>query len=303
MSSLWETLFRAMGEKINDPFFPKDHRHVIFTLPGPLWDIVGSRAEVLIRDMLNAAKTVINRIFEDRFRKTRVRPGMICIVHYSGRDMKYNPHIHMLVTEGGLTSSGQWKQHYYWDYSKMNVYWKYEVLKRFRFHCRDSLEIKSLIDKQQKMRFKDNTNGYVVKNYRGVLDVKNIGSYLARYVRHPPIGESRILTFNGDEIKIKYEWDNKIHDTEISVNQFIAAILANIPSKGFKVVRHYGLYSNLKYRWAFGKISPNRLSSRIVGQQVIYPFTLEVICSNCKGVMEPFQMEYIRRGEWMIVYF
>lgn len=292
-----------MGEKINEPFFPKDCRHVIYTLPGALWDIVGSRAEVLVEDMLDAAKTVIYRLFKDRFRKIRIRPGIICIIHYSGRDMKYNPHIHMLVTEGGLSQIGVWKKHYYWDYQKMNVYWKYEILKRFRFHCKDSLEIKSLIDKQLKMRFKNDTNGYVVKNYRDVLNVKSMGSYLARYVRHPPIGESRILAFNGEEIKIKYEWDNKIHETEININQFIAAILANIPSKGFQVVRHYGLYSNLLYRWAYGKIIPNRLSAKIVGQQVIYPFKFEVVCPKCKGVMEPFQIEYIHQGEWMRLFF
>lgn len=292
-----------MGEKINEPFFPKDCRHVIYTLPGALWDIVGSRAEVLVEDMLDAAKTVIYRLFKDRFRKIRIRPGIICIIHYSGRDMKYNPHIHMLVTEGGLSQIGVWKKHYYWDYQKMNVYWKYEILKRFRFHCKDSLEIKSLIDKQLKMRFKNDTNGYVVKNYRDVLNVKSMGSYLARYVRHPPIGESRILAFNGEEIKIKYEWDNKIHETEININQFIAAILANIPSKGFQVVRHYGLYSNLLYRWAYGKIIPNRLSVKIVGQQVIYPFKFEVVCPKCKGVMEPFQIEYIHQGEWMRLFF
>ncbi len=303
MSLLWEALFRTMGESINEPFFPKDHRHVIFTLPGPLWDIVGSRSDVLIEDMLHAAKAVISRLFKDRFKKTLVQPGIISIVHFSGRDMKYNPHIHMLVTEGGLSRIGLWKKHYYWDYQKMNVYWKHELLKRFRFHCRDSLEIKSLIDKQLMMRFKDNTNSYVVKNYRGILNVKSIGSYLARYVRHPPIGESRILAFNGEEVKIKYEWDNKIRETEINVNQFIAAILANIPSKGFNVVRHYGLYSNLLYRWACSKIIANRKSLRIVGQQVICPFKAEVICLKCKGVMEPFQMEYIHRGEWVLVYF
>ena len=264
---------------------------------------MGSRSNVLIEDMLDAAKTVIIRIFEDRFRKVRVRPGIICIVHFSGRDMKYNPHIHMLVTEGGLSPIGLWKKHYYWDYQKMNTYWKYEVLKRFRFHCRDSLKMKSIIDKQLKMRFKDNTNGYVVKNYRDVLNVKSLGSYLARYVRHPPIGESRILAFDGEMIKIKYEWENKMHETEINIDQFIAAILDNIPSKGFKVVRYYGLYSNLLYRWAYRKISPNRLCSRIFGQQVLSPTKLEVVCLKCKGVMEPFFMEYIHRGIWMLKYF
>jgi len=92
-------------------FFPVSHRHVIFTLPGPLWEFVRSDIGLYVKDMFEASVLVIRRLFARKFKHMAVNPGMICIVHFTGRDMKFNPHIHMLVTEGGLTKNGEWKDH------------------------------------------------------------------------------------------------------------------------------------------------------------------------------------------------
>jgi len=275
---------------------------MIFTLPQELWDVVGSNHDMFANDLFEASKAVIQRLFSNRFGKLRVQPGIICVLHYTGRDMKYNPHIHMLVTEGGLTSKGVWKKSSYWPYSKICSYWKYEVLKRFRFHARDSLETKALIDHQWKQRFKNQTNGYVVKNYRDVLNVKDLGSYLARYVRHPPIGESRILAYDGEEVTIKYEWDNQIQRTTITTEDFITAILSNIPPKGFRTVRQYGLYSNTLYRWAYANITGVKSMPSTLERYMPRLIRKEINCPNCGVVMEPLVMEYLRHGRWQCIY-
>ena len=67
------------------------------------------------------------------------------------------------------------------------------------------------------------------------------------YVRHSPIGESRILDYDGHSILIKYEWDNKLYTQWISVVDFIRALISNIPRKNFKVVRYYGMYASTLY--------------------------------------------------------
>ena len=91
--------------------------------------------------------------------------------------------------------------------------------------------------------------------------------------------------------------------TATAKTEKVWVIFALTTYEAFRVVRPYGLYTNSLYRWSYGRIVPNRLSSRVVGQQVICPFKFGVVCPKCKGVMEPYQMEYIHRGEWVIVYF
>lgn len=293
----------SWGRKLMERFLPKDHRHIIFTLPGPLWELVLSKPGVFLADMFEAVNAVIKRIFEHKFKKMRVRFGLISIIHYSGRDLKSNPHIHSIASEGGLTKNGRWFDNFYWPYKKMNEYWKYEVLKRFRSHHGLSLEEKSIIDGQWKKRFENGTNGFVVKNYRDILDVNNFGSYLARYVRHPPIGESRLLGFDGRNVNIKYEWDNEVFKTDVSIEDFIKAILMNISPKGFQEVRYYGLYANLFY---------NRSRKVLTGISIrvttLYEFEEDarnknIVCVRCKVVMEIMVLTYLRNGRMVrIIY-
>ena len=37
-----------------------------------------------------------------------MKPGIVAVIHTFGRDMKFNPHIHCLVTEGGFRKNGEW---------------------------------------------------------------------------------------------------------------------------------------------------------------------------------------------------
>ena len=182
----------------------------------------------------------------------------------------------------------------------MIVYWKYEVLKLFSCHRGLSLNDKSLLDSQRKKRFSDGTNGYVVKNFRGVLDVKNVGSYLARYVRHPPIGESRLLGFDGDVVRIKYEWDNELHTCDVSLSDFIVSIVVNIPPKRFQVVRQYGMYSNLCYGG-----SRRVFVGMIQVQSLLLDFERRegrnVLCNYCVLSMELVMMEIVRHGRSVFV--
>jgi len=182
----------------------------------------------------------------------------------------------------------------------MSEYWKYELLKLFSRHRGLSLDDKSLLDGQRKQRFVNGTNGYVVKNFRGVLDVKNVGSYLARYVRHPPIGESRLLGFDGNVVRIKYEWDNKMHTSDVLLSDFIGSILVNIPPKRFQVVRQYGMYSNICY----GK--SNGVFVGIVHvQSMLMDFerreSRNVRCNYCGSSMELIMIEIVRHGRCVFV--
>ena len=273
---------------------------MIFTLPPVVWELVAQDPGALIDDLFEASKRVIERLFEDRFRHMRVRPGMICVVHFTGRDLKWNPHIHMIVTEGGLTPWGEWRAHAFWVYSKVASYWKYEVLTRLRFHLRGSLDAKAAIDRQWTMHFKDGTEGYVVKHYRDLKDVEGLGSYLARYVRHPPIGESRILGFDERRVRIKYEWDNEIHETTVTTERFIEAMLSNIPPKWFRVVRWYGIYSNTQRVAAMESLIEARTMATTLDEFMPGQPRMTVICSTCGGVMDPAVMEYVRYGRWQM---
>lgn len=127
-----------------DRYLDAPHRHVIFTLPDELWGYVQRYSE-LVDALFKAMNDTIQVLFDDRF-KIYVRPGIIALIHYTGRDMKYNPHIHVLVTEGGLDCNGNWRKHSYWPYERMRHIWQEEVIKRFRGILSKDIKIKSFLD-------------------------------------------------------------------------------------------------------------------------------------------------------------
>ncbi|MBI3948975.1 MAG: transposase [Acidobacteria bacterium] len=34
----------------------------------------------------------------------------MAVIHTFGRDLKFNPHVHILVSEGGLDEEGRWRR-------------------------------------------------------------------------------------------------------------------------------------------------------------------------------------------------
>ena len=43
-------------------------------------------------------------------------PGFICVLHTFGRDLKWNPHIHCLISEGGIGNSLHWRHKKHFNY-------------------------------------------------------------------------------------------------------------------------------------------------------------------------------------------
>ena len=76
----------------------------------------------------------------------------------------------------------------------------------------------------------------------------NTLNYLGRYIKRPPIGETRIKYYDGKYVTFEYfdHKDSKKYLSTIPVYQFIARIIAHIPDKGFRVIRYYGWLANQK---------------------------------------------------------
>jgi hypothetical protein len=83
-----------------------DQYHVIFTVPhdrNPLWPLHMPRMTGLIFQAVRA--TMIERLGDATY--LGAQPGMLAALHRWGRTLGWHPHVHGLVTGGGLTPSGE----------------------------------------------------------------------------------------------------------------------------------------------------------------------------------------------------
>jgi hypothetical protein len=70
--------------------------------------------------------------------------------------------------------------------------------------------------------------------------------YLGKYLKRPPIGETRIKHYDGKTVT--YEYLDHYADTKeimtLTVLEFIARLICHIPDKNFRNIRYYGFLSN-----------------------------------------------------------
>lgn len=107
-----------------------NHRHVIFTIDGCLWEIF-----LLHRHLLKPLMDEAAKLISDYFRKkSKVKVGIIAGLHTFGSKVNFNPHVHMLVTMGGITKKGEWKGYDFIPFKMLRKQWQAVVLKLIRKH-------------------------------------------------------------------------------------------------------------------------------------------------------------------------
>jgi len=74
--------------------------------------------------------------------------------------------------------------------------------------------------------------------------VERLIGYLCKYVSSPPISLRRIVNYDGKNVSYRYEDHRRGQVCEkVSAVQFIERMIQNLPPKGFRMVRYYGVYA------------------------------------------------------------
>ena len=116
---------RQKDRKTVKSIFDVAHRHLVFTIPEELRKIIFSD-RMLIRIMMDCASKAAVEVLQSK--GVDAVPGILSVVHTFGRDLKFNPHVHMLMTEGGLTSSDQRIYIPFLPYGPLRKKWRYYLL-------------------------------------------------------------------------------------------------------------------------------------------------------------------------------
>jgi len=198
----------------------------------------------LLKVLMDAVSRTLKRMVKGRRRAT---PGLVAVLHPYGKVLNLNPHVHVLATEGGLTEGGEWVSVTYLEYRKLRKVYQYELLTDLKMHMPQSRENSRLIDSL----FKNNPEGFYVEAKRRVADSKrrDVARYIGRYIRHPAIAESRIISFETEANTVSFwykhgEGRNRVvEEITMSAMEFIDRLVKLIPDKNLKLVRYYGLYA------------------------------------------------------------
>ena len=95
--------------------------------------------------------------------------------------------------------------------------------------------------------FGDHKEGFYVFAKCRVTSPRGIARYVARYVRHPAVAESRISEFNRLTNAVTFWYKDEVSGERkfvvLSALEFIGRLVRLIPDRNLKLIRYYGLYS------------------------------------------------------------
>ncbi len=223
------------AQSLTKRLFNVIHRHITFTIAAELWPILEDTPN-LRKVLFGAANRTLRKVL-------KMEPGIVMVMHPYGKDLKVNYHLHVLVTEGGMSNAGKWFAQPFLNYRSLRKIWQYECLTELRQQMPKSSENSQLIDRL----FKTYRDGFYVHAKPQVTQAQGISRYIGRYIRHPAIADARILAYDGTTVTFFYEDHEGLrHEQTWPVLAFIHGVVRHIPPKHFKLVRYFGLYAPRK---------------------------------------------------------
>lgn len=235
-------------EKASARLLPVDHYHVVFTLPHELNDLWHYNRSWCADHLFKASAETLKQLLSDE-RYLGGEVGMLSSLHTWGRTLSFHPHVHVLITGGGLSSTG-------WRAAKADYLLPVAVIKaKFRgkwlswlnqAYREGALNLPpSWTDQHWRKTLsliaRKNWNVRIQGAYR---HGEGVTKYLSAYVRGGPIKDHRISSWKGNEVVFCYtdHRDKKPKRMCLSPENFLSRVLWHVPAKGQHNVRYYGLY-------------------------------------------------------------
>lgn len=288
------------ARKIESILFPGvAYRHVVLTIPAELRDYFYRKAELLLSELMKVGIKCLDDTLSTALRR-KVKGGYIVVVQTNGRSGSYNPHLHIIMTSGGLTEGRQgeyWVNLKYLPYEVLHKKWQYYLFEMLKQKIR-TRQMKAVIDKL----YREYPNGLVANIQKGEVPkrVKNLAKYLAKYVVSPPISVRRIMSYDGQRVKYWYNDHNsgRRKEEEVDVFTFIGRMVQHILPKGMQRIRYYGLHGTAVYEKVRKKIkailpadAAQCRETFAIGRKKYRQMVIETsgkdpfICSHCGGEM------------------
>lgn len=215
---------------------------VTFTVPEPLRRPIRSHPrEGLDQLMRTASSTLLDLCANAKW--CGGVPGMTAVLHTWTRQHEYHPHVHFIVTGGGLDEQGVWQT----AHPKFLVP-VHALSSVFRARLRDDLKANQ---PELYARIKQRVWN---KNQKWVVHSEPVGSgenayrYLARYVYQVSLCEANILHYDSSCVAVRYRdsKSNKKGTLRLQPMEFLRRFLQHVLPSRFCKVRHYGLHHSSK---------------------------------------------------------
>jgi hypothetical protein len=243
---------------------PVKYFHIVFTLPDLLNNFVLTHQKESYSTLFGAAREALLRLCADK-KHLGATPGFTAVLHTWGQQMQFHPHLHVIISAGGLADRGL----RFVDVSDKNFLVPVKALSKiFRAAFISGLSRKTGIDASLKDSLWKKDFFCYLKEPLERSD--NAVFYLARYANRVCISDRRILSYDKIARTVTFSYkDNRNGGVSktltLSALEFMRRFLLHVLPRRFMKIRHFGILNNR------GKLSRLAQCRRLLHAQTPLP--------------------------------
>jgi ribosomal protein L37AE/L43A len=214
---------------------PTHHFLVTFTLPAELRPLARTHQKTIYNLLFRAAAAALLQLAQDS-RFVGGRLGMVGVLHTWTRQLLYHPHVHYIVTGGGLTDKGRWVS------SRKDFLVPVKALSPiFRAKFREALKQTELFTQLPAHVWRKD---WVVHS-EPVGSGQQAFRYLAPYIFRVALSNNRLRQLENGHIIFSYKDSatDQLRHCILTAEEFIRRFLQHVLPPRFIKVRYYGLLS------------------------------------------------------------
>ena len=243
-----------------DDLLPIQYFHVVFTIPAELKPVVLMNQKIMYNILFRAVSETLITLAETRL---GLRIGFMSILHTWGQNLMEHPHIHCVVTGGGLSlDERRWVscgKKFFLPVKIMSELFKDKLLDFLKesYHSNQLIltgSISNLIKPHvfQLLLIKLYNKKWVAYCKPPFNGINGVLEYLSRYTHRIAISNNRIL--NSQDGMVTFKWrDYADHDRvkvlPLKAGEFIRRFLLHVLPDRFVKVRYFGLLANRRRKY------------------------------------------------------
>jgi|HubBroStandDraft_3_1064219.scaffolds.fasta_scaffold22025_2 hypothetical protein len=245
---------------------PVAYHHVVFTLPAELGDLALANPTVVYDLLMRSAAATLRDVAANP-KRLGATVGVLMVLHTWGQNLHHHPHVHCVVTGGGLScdSAGKLDAAPRWVACRPGFFLPVRVLSRvfrgkFLAGLRSALHEGTLV-LPGRLAALSETSGragwcaalyakdWVVYAKRPFGGPAQVLKYLARYTHRVAISNSRLLELCAGRVTFRYKDYADAHKQKtmtLGADEFLRRFVQHVLPRSFVKIRHYGLLANVQ---------------------------------------------------------
>lgn len=273
---------------------PVRHFHVVFTMPSELHALTQYRRELLFDMLFACAGRTLLELGRDE-RHLGATLGLTAVLHTWTRELLFHPHIHCIVTGGGLSlDGGRWidsRRKFLFPVKVMGALFRGKFLDGLRkAHSRgDFAGFDRFADPAAFERLMSALarKDWVVYAKRAFGGPEQVYRYLGRYTHRVGIANSRLIAVRDDAVTFRTKSGKAI---TVTPDEFLRRFLLHVLPSHFVKMRHFGLLASgnvpsklQQARALLSSRSPSPTATSPSGRDILAALTADELrhCPRC----------------------